>query len=183
MIKKYNIKDPYFLFVGSYKQVKNIPRIIEAFGKFSLRNHEEYQLVMAGSDNEYDHGIDEILEKTKTKNRVKMLGYVPYDDLPLLYSGATAFVSPSLYEGFGLPFAEALSCGVPVVAGDKGSMPEIVGNLGIIVDPYNIQEITEAFMKVLNFDRLSFLRKSVIYSKKFSWNRNARQLFDLIQKI
>ena len=182
VIKKYDIKDPYFLFVGSYKHVKNIPRIIEAFSKFSLINHEEYQLVMAGSDNEYDHEIDRTLEKTKIKNRVKMLGYVPYDDLPLLYSGATAFVSPSLYEGFGLPIAEALSCGVPVVAGDKGSMPEIVGNLGIIVDPYNIQEITGAFMKVLKFDRCSFLSKSVKYSKKFSWNRTARQLINVIKK-
>lgn len=174
--EKYGLKDGYFLFVGSFKPIKNVPRIIEAFSKFLKKSEKPYQLVLVGSDIWLDKRIGKLGE------RVKNLGYLPKKDLPAIYSGAAAFISPSLYEGFGLPLLEAMACGVPVVTSNAGSMPEIVGEAGILVDPLNVGSIADGLQRALK-RRKDLIELGLKRAKKFSWQKSAREFLDLIKEI
>jgi glycosyltransferase involved in cell wall biosynthesis len=182
--KKYQLNDSYFLFVGSLKPSKNLPRIIEAFARFLSKTRDDYQLILAGSDFWIDKEIASAIKKLKLEKKVKNLGYVSRGDLPALYSGAEAFVSPSLYEGFGLPLVEAMACGAPVVTSNIGPIPEVVGKAGILVDPHDIGEITQA-MKQIEKPRISklFSQKGLNQAKKFSWQKAAKQLLGFMEKV
>ena len=139
---------PYFLFIGSLKPIKNVPRIIEAFSLFLKKTKKRYELVLAGSDFWPDEEIMAVIKRLKMYKQISILGFVEREDLPPLYRGAKALVVPSLYEGFGLPILEAMAAGVPVITSNVSSMPEVAHAAALLVDPYNIGEISQALYKI-----------------------------------
>ncbi len=181
-LSKKKVGVPHFLFVGSYKPSKNIPNIIKAFNLFIKSFNAPYQLVLAGSNYWGDSDIAKLIRDLDLGSKVKIAGFVPEDDLPKLYRGATAFVSPSFYEGFGMPFLEAMTCGVPVIASSCGSIPEIVGNAALLVNPDDINELKEAMMKVATDEKLrnQMVTKGLKQAEKFSCQKSARELLKLL---
>lgn len=183
---KYKIDGDYFLFVGSLKRIKNVPRILEAFAGFlKASKKKNVFLVLAGGDLWQDPEIDCTIKRLKLEKRVKKLGFVEDEELSALYSGAIAFISPSLYEGFGLTLLEAMACGCPVIAGNTGSQPEVVGEAGILVNPQLITKITSALLRIskdIQF-RSSLIRAGFERAKLFSWQKFAKETFDIIKSI
>lgn len=183
--RKYNLKKPFFLFLGSLKPIKNVPSLIEAFAMFLREIKKPYQLVLAGSKYWLDQEIIRRIKKFELSKEVLILGYLPIKDLPAMYSAAFAFVSPSFYEGFGMPILEAMACGTPVVTSDISSMPEVAGNAAILVDPYNIGEIKLALYKMATDKNLhSELRvKALARAKNFSWKIAAQKVLNKFTRL
>ena len=183
--EKYRLSQPYFLFVGSFKPLKNIPGIIQAFALFCKRSKSSYKLVLIGSDFWRDKEISKTIEDLDLESEVVNLGYLETDDLPAIYSGATAFISPSLYEGFGMPHLEAMSCGTPVITSDGSSMSEMIEKAGLLVDPFNIYEISQAMQRLVTDKELysKLKEKSLKRAKEFSWKKSAESLLDMIKNL
>jgi len=131
----------------------------------------------------YDETLRTIKE-LELSNSVILTGYVPDADLPALYSGALCFVYPSYFEGFGLPPLEAMRCGTPVIVGNKTSLPEVVGDAGLLVDPFDVNQIASAMGKLINnSDLRSLLRvKGLERAKEFDWKTTARQTLAVYRK-
>lgn len=149
-LANYNIRSPYFLFCSGGGSNKNRERIVRAFGKFRQMFDQPWPLVFVGPDDggdvqslksvAWDIGLD--------RRDLLITGYVPDEDLVTLFAGAQGLVSPTLYEGFGLPAAQAMQAGVPVVAANTSSYPEVVGDAGILVDPYDVDAIAQALLRL-----------------------------------
>jgi len=168
--EKFNIKNQYFLCVGTREPRKNIDRVVMAFADV-VETNENLSLVIVGK---YGWGEDKLKIKNE-KLKIKLLGFVEKEDLACLYSGAVALVYPSLYEGFGLPILEAMACGCPVITSDQGSMKEIAGKAALLVLPENVFEISLALSKILRNKSLAEnLRiEGRIRAKEFSWEKTA----------
>lgn len=182
---KYNSEKPYFLFVGALKKIKNVPAVINGFSYFTKKTGLDYYLYLVGGDKWWDPGIKNILDKTplKVQQQVKFLGFVDKEVLASLYRGATAFASPSFYEGFGLTFLEAMASGCPVIGSKSGSIPEVVGDCGILVNPESSEEIGEAMIKMVkdkNFRNVC-VKKGVRRVKDFTWEKFAKTVLNYIR--
>lgn len=183
--EKYNITRPYFLFIGSLKPIKNIPKIIEGFYKFLEQTRRSYQLILAGSDFWLDKGIPRRIKQLKLGKEILNLGYLEREELPIIYSGAIAFISPSLYEGFGIPLLEAMSCGTPIITSDVGSMPEVTGDAALLINPNNTDGISEALVKITeNKDLRNRMRtRGFKRVKNFSWYNFTTKVSSLIHSL
>lgn len=184
--KKYGITKKYLLFVGTIEPRKNIIRLIDAF--ILIKNKiPELQLVICGQigwkSKIFYKKMAEIPEKI-TKDII-LTGYVPIYEMPYLYNGCEVFVYPSLYEGFGLPVIEAMACGVPVITSNISSLPEVAGNAGILVNPYNIEEIVYAIEKILTNVELrnELINKGLERAKLFSWEKTAKETLEIYKRL
>ena len=147
---------------------------------------EPYQLALQGRrDSMYATELELLARELDLEGRVVFLGYVPLNHLPYLYSGATVFVTVSLSEGFGLPPLEAMACGTPVVASRVSSLPEVVGDAGILVDPNDTEQIAEALLRVIEHPafRAELCQKAIKRAALFSWNTTARQTLEVLQSV
>ena len=174
---KYGLTKDYFLNVGTLEPRKNLQRLIEAFSK----------LFHPGMESSHIPGCELVIvgpigwgDSLKTTKNVRFLGFVPDEDLVGLYSGAKAFVYPALYEGFGLPVLEALSCGCPVITSNVSSLPEVGGQAAIYVNPLSVAEITQAMAAV---QKLNLTQKSLAQAKKFSWEKTAKETLKVYQEV
>lgn len=183
--EKYKIEKEYFLFVGALKKSKNLPRILKAFSSFGKTSKKDFLLILVGSDCWLDKDIQKIIEEYSLKDKVKILGFVPQDDLPKLYSGALAFISPSLYEGFGITFLEAFACGCPVIAGAAGAMEEVIGKAGILVNPGDEKEIEKSLFKIADNEifRKHLIEEGYKRLKYFSWKKFALDTLKVIESL
>ena len=174
---KYKISGDYILSVGTQEPRKNIKRLIEAF--LALDSQFSTQLVLVGK---YGWGEE---SRFLDNNSVICPGFVDDQDLPILYSGATVFVYPSLYEGFGLPILEAMQCNCPVITSNCSSMAEIAGQAALLIDPTNKQSLTLAIKKVLKDKTLrqDLRNKGRKQAEKFSWEKTAKDTLALYQKL
>jgi glycosyltransferase involved in cell wall biosynthesis len=171
-LKNYNLqKDGYLLFVGNLKKHKNIERMVEAYSDSGV----DVPLVLVGRA-EGLNSVVELARLTEVKGVVP-IGAVPYADLPILYCGARALVFVSLYEGFGLPPLEAMSCQCPVVASTAASIPEVVGDAALNVDPYDTEKIADAISKIVLDKNLRkrLIVKGMERTKLFSWRAMATE--------
>jgi glycosyltransferase involved in cell wall biosynthesis len=169
---------PYLLSIGTLEPRKNHCRLIEAFHRYRLRHPaDRHHLVLIGAKGWLFEPIFETIRRLELENSVRWLDYVPFEDLPALVNGATAFVYPSLYEGFGLPPLEAMACGTPVVASNVTSLPEVVGDAVILVDPLDVEALAGAIAQVVeNTELQSRLRDAGLKrAKLFSWDKTAAQ--------
>ncbi len=179
-LEKYGINEDYILFVGSLEPKKNITTIIRAFSRFK-KTGAKHKLVLAGKKGWYYNNIMSEIKKQNIVQDVIFPGYVPLEDMPAIYSCATLLCLPSLYEGFGLPILEAMSCGTPFIGSNRGSIPEIAGNAGIIVEPLDWQKISEKMEEIANNKKLrqKLKAKGIEQSKKFSWKKTAKETINL----
>ena len=126
-----------------------------------------------------------VVESLNLSNEVIFTDFVPETDLPAYYSGAEVSVLPSLYEGFGFPVLEAMACACPVITSNTSSLPEVVGKAGIMVDPHDTDSLAQAMMQVLTDSELSnnMIRKGLEQSKRFSWEKTARETLEVYHKV
>jgi len=183
--EKYGITREFILTVGNLQPRKNIARLIKALDRLRERHPTEYQLVVVGQPSWRAGETQRLLDDKGLREHVILAGYVPPDDLLLLYNAATLFVYPSLYEGFGFPPLEAMACGTPVIASNVSSLPEILGDGAILVDPNRVEALTDAMLRLLaEPTRLSALRaRGFARSKLFSWEATARRTLLLYEEL
>ncbi len=169
--------EPYILSVATLEPRKNIDQVIRSFVDFVHEEHvENLNLVLVGTPGwSFGKIFDEIGHASTLKRRIIVTGYVHDDDLTALYSGAMMFVYPSFYEGFGLPPLEAMQCGVPVITSNTSSLPEVVGNAGIMVDPTDGAALSQAMLDIFSQPSLreSLSGKSLERASHFSWKKCA----------
>jgi alpha-1,3-rhamnosyl/mannosyltransferase len=170
----------YLLFVGTLEPRKNVAGLLEAYGRLVSRNPQAPPLMLVGRVVPESAPIVAQLERPPFAGRVRHLGYIPDADRPALYAGATALVLPSFIEGFGLPVLEAMTVGVPVIASDRGSLPEVVGDAGLLVSPDDPDELAAALHR-LSTDRglaASLGARAARRSLIFDWGTSAAALHD-----
>jgi glycosyltransferase involved in cell wall biosynthesis len=182
----YGIESDYILSVGAIQPRKNLSRLITAYSRLRRDKPEVKlpKLVLVGKCAWlYDETLRTIKE-LQVSDCVILTGYVPEADLPALYSGAVCFVYPSYFEGFGLPPLEAMQCGAPVIAGNKTSLPEVVGDAGVLVDPYDVAALAAAIENVISDSdlRAQLSVKGLERAKLFDWRETARQTLAIYQK-
>lgn len=183
--KKYGIVGDYLLFVGTVQPRKNLVRLIEAFSlAIKQFSNLAISLLIVGKPGWLDEEIYEAPKKFGVEGKVKFLDYVSDEDLPFLYQNALCFVLPSLYEGFGLPILEAMACGCPVVASKTSSLPEVVGEAGILVDPDDVLDIAKNLQLVLGGLQLrkTLIKRGLEQVKNFSWEKCAKETLVVLEK-
>lgn len=175
----YRIRGPYFLFVGTLQPRKNLGQLLQAFARARAQGLEE-TLVLAGKPG---WRAEEIMARAQKLGDAVCLGhYVAPQHLPLLYQGATALVFPSLFEGFGLPLLEAMACGAPVIAARSSSLPEVVGDAGLLVDPLDTEELASAMLRLAQDPHLRQGLASLGQERAqaFSWERAAQETWRVL---
>lgn len=182
---KYKLSQKFILNVGTLEPRKNITSLIAAFNELKKKQLIDHKLVLCGPKGWHYKDIFKKIKELKLENEIIFLGFIPEEDLPFLYNVAQVFVYPSLYEGFGLPVLEAMSCGCPVITSNVSSLPEIVGNSAILVDSLNTEELEQAILKVIkNKDlRKDLIKKGIERSKMFSWEKAAEDAFAILKRI
>jgi glycosyltransferase involved in cell wall biosynthesis len=179
--KKYDLNNRFIFYCGSLSPRKNIIRLLVAFD--TIKDKIPHKLVLTGGKSWKDKKVHNLIEKMG--DDVIKLGHVPDEDMPMLYNLADLFVYPSLYEGFGLPTLEAMACGCPVIASNTSSIPEVVGDAGIMVDPYNVDEMAKAMYDILTDDELKddMVKRGQKRIKKFSWEKCAKETLYVLERI
>lgn len=183
--ERYGIKKKYIYHLGNIEPRKNLIVLLQAFTRVCQELGTEYQLVVSGQKGWLIRSLSHFLKNYPMRDQVLFTGYVPMEDLPLLMNGAEIFVFPSLYEGFGLPVLEAMSCGTPVISSNRSSIPEIVGSAGVLIDPTDVQELAHRIVYLLRNGeerrRLSLLGKD--QAARFSWEEVARKTLDVYRSV
>lgn len=189
ILERYQIETPFLLYAGTIRPQKNIPRLVEAFSvvRGQLEDHPQYRnlrLAIIGDDISRHPAVRRAVAQTRVGNYVRFLGFVPFDTLRLFFEAATAFVFPSLYEGFGLPPIEAMASGTPVITSNVSSLPEVVGEAAMIVNPENVFDIARGIKEVLLDDelRLRLIQAGVKQARKFNWDETARRVLAVYRR-
>lgn len=173
----------YFFALGSLEPRKNLNRLLEAWSRVVSQLPQDVNLVVAGARGKSLVFGD--VDFSVLPERVYLTGHVPDEFLPALYSGAMCAPYLSVYEGFGLPPLEAMACGAPVLTGNLTALPEVVGDAGIMVNPFSIDEIAEAIIEIACNDRLrlDLSQKGKVQSSMFSWKGTAEQTMHVLRKF
>ena len=190
MLERYSINYPFLLYAGRIRPHKNLPRLIEAFAvvRGELEQHPVYKdlrLIIIGDEISKHPEVRRSVIQSRVEDCVRFLGFVPFDTLRIFYSSASAFVFPSLYEGFGLPPLEAMATGTPVICSNVSSLPEVVGNAAMIVNPENVFDMARGIREVLTDEKL---RQKLIAGgservKHFNWTQTAQQVLEIYQEV
>jgi glycosyltransferase involved in cell wall biosynthesis len=189
ILERYQIQYPFLLYAGSIRPQKNIPRLIEAFAvvRQKLEGHGGYKdlrLIVIGDDISRYPDVRRAMIQCRVEQSVRFLGFVPLDTLRTFHELATAFVFPSLYEGFGLPPLEAMAAGTPVIASQVSSLPEVVGGAAMLVNPENVFDIARGITEVLlNAElREELITRGRRQAARFSWARTAREVLGVYRE-
>jgi glycosyltransferase involved in cell wall biosynthesis len=179
---RYGLRKPYILSVGTLQPRKNIPRLVQAFLQARQAPGFDLDLVLVGKEG-WGPGLG--LGSEAVEAGIRMTGYVPEDDLPVLYSGATAFVYPSLYEGFGLPVLEAMACGTAVITSNTSSLPEVAGDAAVYVDPSRTESLVQALLDVARRPawRRELGERGLRRAQRFSWDDTARKTLAVYEAV
>jgi glycosyltransferase involved in cell wall biosynthesis len=174
---------PYFLYLGRHDPYKNLHRLIASFASLSTPDCE---LWFAGpTDPRYTPKLKQQAEALGVSHRIKFLNYVEYEQLPVLLYHAIALVFPSLWEGFGFPALEAMACGTPVITSNLASLPEVVGDAALLIDPYNEAELTAAMQTVLEdaSTRSQLQTAGLARASQFSWQSTAQETVNVLEQF
>lgn len=174
----------YLLYVGTIQPRKNVDRLVQAFARVAAEV-SDVVLVLAGKPGWHVDPLRRLIAHEGLGERVRMPGYVPEHDLPALFSGAEAFVFPSLFEGFGFPVLEAQACGTPVLTSTASSLPEVAGDAALLVDPLDVEAIAAGLLALLRDAdlRRRLVEQGFVNVHRFTWDRAARQLHDLFHTL
>lgn len=182
---KYQLFGKFILFVGVLEPKKNISALLQAYADLSPELQGSHRLVIVGKKGWKTSSIYKCVDQLNLQEKVVFPGFVDAEDLPAIYSLAEVFVFPSLYEGFGMPVLEAMACGTPVLLSNRGALPEISGGAGMMVDPDQRQEMSQALTQLLEQEsiRESLIRKGLARAQHYSWESAAEQLCKVYQSI
>jgi glycosyltransferase involved in cell wall biosynthesis len=190
ILERHAVTDPFVLYAGNIKPQKNLPRLIEAFAvaKSELRDHPNYanlKLLLIGDSAEEHSDLRRAVLRSRVQGDVRFLGFVPHPVLRVFYSRASAFLFPSLYEGFGLPPLEAMAHGAPVLTSSVSSLPEVFSTAALLVNPENIFEIARGIRQILTEDvlRETLVRRGYELVQKYSWQRSAEQVREVYRSV
>jgi len=185
--RQYGIQPNYILSLSSIQPRKNLPRLIEAYGLLRRTRPESRfpQLVIAGKRGWLESETLRAAQTSQWARDIVFTGYVPDEQLAALYSGALCFVYPSYFEGFGLPVLEAMQCGAPVIAGDRTSLPEIVSDAGLLVDPHDVQALATAIAELVDHEdrRSEFSSRGLHRAKQFTWKKTAEATLEVYERV
>ncbi|HEU4792797.1 MAG TPA: glycosyltransferase family 1 protein, partial [Nitrolancea sp.] len=184
VLRHYAVPQPYILTVGALQSRKNLETLFAAY-RILRGKGLPHRLVVTGRKAWKTAGIFTSLRQLGLEEDVILTGYVADDDLPALYSGASAFAFPSLYEGFGLPPLEAMACGTPVVTSNSSSLPEVVGDAGLTVDPSDVRGFAGALERLLTDEALheTCRKRGLARAGRFTWDRAAADHLELYQSL
>jgi glycosyltransferase involved in cell wall biosynthesis len=189
VLERYQIHYPFLLYAGNIRPQKNIPRLVEAFAvaREELAAHARYKdlhLIIIGDEISRYPSVRRAVIQSRVENSVRFLGFVPFNTLRVFYELAEAFVFPSLYEGFGLPPLEAMACGTPVITSGLSSLPEVVGDAAMLVNPENVFDIARGMREVLlNPDlRARLVERGREQAALYSWERAAATVLDIYRE-
>ncbi|HYI93209.1 MAG TPA: glycosyltransferase family 1 protein [Bryobacteraceae bacterium] len=190
LLERFQIQYPYILYAGRIRPHKNIPRLIEAFNvvRGQLESHPELKdlrLLIIGDEISRNPEVRRAVAQTRSEQVVRFLGFVPFETLREFYSAASAFAFPSLYEGFGLPPLEAMATGIPVVTSSVSSLPEVVGDAAMVVNPENVFDIARGLYEVLVDKELRAKLIAAGYEqvRQFNWSRTAQQTLEVYKEV
>lgn len=181
----FKVEDPFILYVGGFSKRKNVKELILAFKHVKPSLNKNYKLIIAGSLRDEGISLKNFVESEGLSDSIVFTGFIEDSFLPTLYNAADAFVYPSLYEGFGLPPLEAMSCKTPVITSNLTSIPEVTSDAAILINPHNIDELSSALVTLLNNDSLkqNLAEKGYKRSQNFTWNNTAEKTFAAYKKV
>ena len=182
---RYQLGDEFVLYAGNVKPHKNLERLIQAFNIVRKRGLNHLKLVLIGDEISKYAALRRAVHHYQLHKYVRFLGYMPEETLAVMYRLAAVFVFPSLYEGFGLPPLEAMASGTPVVTSNLSSLPEVVGDAAMLVDPYDPQAIADGIKRVLTDERLrrELRTKGLARARQFSWETSVRRVREIYGQI
>ena len=182
---RYRLPEHYVFFLGNTVQKKNTPGTLKAFALFRASTGLDVSLVMLDFESSDLTAILKQIDEPELAGHIHLTGYVPNDELPVIYQCAEAFLYPSFRESFGIPILEAQKCGTPVITSNTSSMPEIAGDGAHLVDPYRPEEIRDGMIRIFQDPdyRDELVKKGFVNAKKFSWNEMARQVLKIYREL
>ena len=183
---KYGVSKEYVLTVGTVVPHKNLITLVEAMRILGKRGELPFQLLVVGAKGWKNARLFEAARCSGlTGEDIRFLGFVPEEDLPVLYSAASSFVLPSLYEGFGLPLVEAMACGAPIIVSNTSSIPEVVGDAALLVPPTQPEAFAEAILRVRSDKdlRRTMIEKGLCRAACFRWDKAARQILECMRNV
>ena len=186
LMKMYRLRfKSFFLVVSTLEPRKNLKLVIDAYSRLPHTTKANYPLVIAGMSGWKMSGFKKEIEQLQSKGYLRMLGYIDDESLPIIYSSALSFIYPSRYEGFGLPPLEAMACGTPVITSNTSSLPEVVGDAGIMVSPDDDIGLSEVMTQMVDDPGLveALSSKSISRSKQFTWEKCARDTVEVYRRL
>lgn len=185
-LERYQMNSPFLLYAGSVRPRKNVPRLVEAFAVLRAQlegdpRFHDLRLVIIGDEMWKHPQVRRMVIQTRMEPYVRFFGFVPFETLRVFYSAATAFVFPSLYEGFGMPPLEAMASGTPVVCSGNGALQEVVGDAAVLVNPENVFDIARGIREVLADDSLrqSLITRGLQQARNFHWDLTAKSVLEV----
>ncbi len=181
--QSYHIQKPFILFLGTLEPRKNIPTLLKAFA--GIMDQIPHHLILVGQKGWKWEPIFQEMERPNLKQRVHWIGYIPDQERVYFYNTADMLAYPSWYEGFGMPLLEAMQCGCPVITSRVSSLPEVVGEAGLLIDPHRVEDLQGAMLRLAKDPAFSErLKKAGLeQAKKFSWETSARITLEVFQKV
>jgi glycosyltransferase involved in cell wall biosynthesis len=189
VLRKYDLPSSYVLYLGGYDLHKNVHTLLLAYTYVAQALGEDYPLVLAGKrpskSSPYYPDYDDYIASMGLEPYIRWIGYVDEEDKPVVYRNASCFAFPSRYEGFGLPVLEALACGVPVVASNSASLPEVVGEAGFAIDPDDDRQMAGSIIAALVQEEFAeeMRQKSLTQAAKFSWEKTAAETLLVYDRV
>lgn len=183
--RTFKITDPYILYIGGFSKRKNVKNLILSFAEIKNSLKKPHKLLIAGSLRDEGLALQDLVISLGLQDSIIFTGFVNDNLLPVLYSGAEAFVYPSLYEGFGLPPLEAMSCKTAVITSNLTSIPEVTSNAALLVNPHLREELSTSLLTLLNDDALknNFSEKGYNRSLEFTWLKTAEKTFHAYEEL
>lgn len=183
--ERYQLHEPFLMYAGNVKPHKNLERLIDAFVMIRQDGYDDLKLLITGSEISKYAELRRAVHRHNLHKHVRFLGYQSERTLAALYRLANVFVFPSLYEGFGLPPLEAMASGTPVVASNLSSLPEVVGDAAVLVNPYDPRSIADGIENVLDDQSLreTLIEKGAIQARSFSWAESTKKLHNIYREI
>ncbi|WP_461206394.1 glycosyltransferase family 4 protein [Clostridium sp. DL1XJH146] len=180
---KYKIDKNFILYIGGFSERKNVRALIHSFIKAQKWLNDDYYLVLGGARKDIGNSLYQ--EFGIKNNRILFTGYLPTKELPIFYNAAELFAYPSLYEGFGLPPLEAMCCGTPVITSNISSIPEVVGDAGFLINPFDHYEIEKNIIKILNNIEIKekLRENSLKRASEFNWIKTAEKTLEIYEKV
>ncbi len=184
----YDLNRPYILALATQEPRKNLESVIEGYDIFRARGGRQLPLVLSGVEGWKTKLLQDRIQKSRFKDDILVLGYVPEKHKPALFRGSVCFVFPSFYEGFGLPALEAMACGIPVISSANSSLPEVIGSSGVLIDPFNVNDVASALHELIDEPEGTTLRqnltqRAVVQANNFNWKKTAEATLAALAKL